>query len=60
PRLPSSGIPRSGGRSPAAPRQRESVGEALAKSVARTVGSELARAVVRGVLGAILKQPRRR
>jgi len=61
PRLPGSGIPSSGrARTTAAPRGRDSVGEALAKSVAHTVGTELARAVVRGVLGAILKPSRRR
>ncbi len=60
-RLPSSGIPSSGRqRSAAIPRPRETPGEVLAKSVARTVGTELTRALVRGVFGALLKQPRRR
>ena len=36
-------------------RQRESVGEALVKSVARAVGSSLGRSIVRGVLGSILR-----
>jgi hypothetical protein len=52
--------PRSSAPAPAAPRprasNRQSVGEAFAKSVARTVGSQLGRQVVRGVLGAILRK----
>lgn len=35
--------------------RREGLGEALAKSAARAVGSELGRRVIRGVLGSILK-----
>jgi len=34
--------------------RRQSTGEALVKSVARTVGSELGRRLVRGVLGSLL------
>jgi hypothetical protein len=36
-------------------RQRQSVGEAMAKSVVRSIGSSLGRQIVRGVLGAIFK-----
>ncbi len=36
--------------------RRQSVGEAMVKSVARTVGSQIGRAVVRGILGSILKR----
>jgi hypothetical protein len=36
-------------------RRRQSVGEALAKSAARSIGSSLGRQIVRGILGAILK-----
>jgi DNA helicase HerA-like ATPase len=36
-------------------RQRQGVGEALAKSVVRSIGSSLGRQIVRGVLGALLK-----
>ena len=37
-------------------RRRQSVGEALAKSAARSIGSSLGRQIVRGILGAILKR----
>jgi uncharacterized protein len=50
---------RSAPRESSAPRrssQRQSVGETLAKSVARTVGSQLGRQVIRGILGAILRR----
>lgn len=45
-------------RAPAAPRasSRQSVGEAFAKSMVRTVGNQLGRQVVRGLLGAILRR----
>jgi len=36
-------------------RQRQGVGEALAKSVVRSMGSSLGRQIVRGVLGALFK-----
>jgi DNA helicase HerA-like ATPase len=37
-------------------RRSDSVGEALVKSVTRTVGSEISRQLVRGVLGALLRR----
>ncbi len=37
-------------------RRREGIGEAFAKSTARAVGSQVGRAIVRGVLGSILKR----
>jgi hypothetical protein len=36
--------------------RRQSVGEALAKSVVRSVGSQVGRAIVRGVLGSLLRR----
>lgn len=36
-------------------RQRQSVGEAMAKSVARSIGSTLGRKIIRGILGSIFK-----
>ncbi|MDA5194817.1 helicase HerA-like domain-containing protein [Govanella unica] len=41
---------------PAAPRRSDSMGEAITKSVLRSVGSSLGRAIVRGVLGSIMKK----
>ena len=35
-------------------RQREGVGEAMFKSAARAVGSQIGRQIIRGVLGSIL------
>lgn len=54
---PRSSTSRQAPRQPAAPRgsNRQSVGEAFAKSVARTVGNQLGRQVMRGLLGAILR-----
>jgi DNA helicase HerA-like ATPase len=43
-------------RSSGGGRRRQSVGEALAKSAARSIGSSLGRQIVRGILGAILKK----
>jgi hypothetical protein len=37
-------------------RSRESVGEAMVKSVARAAGSQIGRSIIRGVLGSILKK----
>ncbi|MDD3518112.1 MAG: DUF853 domain-containing protein [Chromatiales bacterium] len=37
------------------PSQRQSTGEAFAKSVARSIGSQLGRSIVRGILGSIFK-----
>ena len=37
-------------------RSRESAGEALAKSAARAIGSQLGRAIIRGILGSIFKK----
>lgn len=37
-------------------RERESAAEALAKSAARAIGSQLGRAIIRGVLGSIFKK----
>lgn len=36
-------------------RQRQSIGEAMAKSVARSIGSTLGRKIIRGILGSIFK-----
>lgn len=41
-------------RAPAAPRQRQGVVEAMAKSTARAIGSSLGRQIVRGILGSLL------
>jgi uncharacterized protein len=43
-------------RPKAAPRQRESVGEAMAKSTMRSIGSSLGRQLVRGVLGGLFRK----
>ena len=64
--LPDFGSSRGSRRSAPPPRQpsrrttssssrRQSTGEALVKSVVRTVGSQLGRALVRGILGSIKK-----
>ncbi|MBU1138224.1 MAG: DUF853 domain-containing protein, partial [Proteobacteria bacterium] len=39
-------------------RQRQSVGEAMLKSVVRTVGSQIGRSIVRGILGSIIGKRR--
>ncbi len=39
-------------------RQRQSVAEAMIKSVARTIGSQLGRSIVRGILGSIIGKKR--
>ncbi len=39
-------------------RQRQSAGEALIKSVARSIGSQLGRSIVRGILGSIIGKKR--
>ncbi len=44
-----------GARAPSAGRGREGLGEAFTKSVARAIGSQIGRQIVRGVLGAMLK-----
>ncbi len=52
-----------GGSSTSAPRRssnRQGVIEAMAKSAARTIGSQLGREIIRGVLGSILGGSRRR
>lgn len=38
--------------------QRQSVGEAMIKSVARSVGSQIGRAIIRGILGSIIGKSR--
>jgi hypothetical protein len=38
------------------PSNRQSVGEAFAKSVVRTIGSQVGREIIRGVLGSILRR----
>lgn len=43
------------GGSPAKGRPRQSVGEAMLKSAARSIGSQLGRQIVRGILGSIFK-----
>jgi len=45
---------------PAAGRQPPSVLDAVTKSAARAIGSELGRQIIRGVLGSILGSGRRR
>ncbi len=39
-------------------RQRQSVGEAMIKSVVRTIGSQIGRSIVRGILGSIIGKKR--
>ena len=43
-------------RAPRRQSRRQTVGEAMAKSAARSIGSALGRQIVRGILGAILKK----
>lgn len=47
---------KAGSRGKSASRSRESAGEALAKSAARAIGSQLGRAIIRGILGSIFKR----
>ena len=55
-RSSSSGAPRT--RAPAAPRRsnRQSTAEAFGKSVARSIGSQVGRALVRGILGSLTRR----
>ena len=48
--------PRPTARAPSTARQRQGVGETFAKSVMRTVGSQLGRQVVRGLLGVLTRR----
>ncbi|MGI4848142.1 MAG: helicase HerA-like domain-containing protein [Janthinobacterium lividum] len=45
-----------GGRTAGQPRSRESIGEAMMKSAARAIGSNVGRQIIRGVLGSLMKR----
>ena len=42
---------------PAAGRKRQSMGEAFVKSAARSIGSQVGRQIIRGIMGVPLRRP---